>query len=164
MPASTVSGATVGANVTQVYQFVCCSPGVNIAVRTIRIVLSAAPASSTGIAGIYADSSGAPGSLLVATNTAATSATGAVEFAFASPQTLSAGTTYWIAISSDTTGLGITKVASATAGTLLNETSHPRAAQCGNASTGSGVSLALAATCGTVTGAGKDPIAVIFLP
>jgi len=146
-----VAGATSGPHDVRVYQFVCCWGGVSITVRSIRFQLSGAPASSTGLFGFYADSSGTPGSLLAITNTLATTAPGYMTATFATPYTLTLGTVYWVGFTNDTSGMGI-QLSGSDTNTILGEASHPREGLCTNSSTGTGGSLAFAASCGGIGG------------
>jgi hypothetical protein len=152
------------ANTAYVQQFVCCT-GVNFTVRTVGIPIMTSQTSSNVGAAIYADSSGAPGSLLAGSGGIASTSIGAKFAVFGTPFALTQGTVYWLALSTDTANVGWGTDGTNTADfvSMLNETSHPRMGRCTNSASWSGGTPTFNATCGALTAVGMDRMFTVSL-
>ena len=166
--ASTSNGGTLSLNVVPFFQFVCCG-GVNLSVKTISIPVFTGAASSNVAAALYADSNGAPGSLIAATPAVSSSTSNAAAYAnFASPQALMNGTVYWLALSTDTATVTYATNSSInnTRIVQLNQPSHPRQGNCPAGVSWSGGVPTFAATACALSGSVgyQTPANIAFLP
>jgi hypothetical protein len=154
--------AMAGVNIattTRWFQFVA---PFNATVNTAVLDISTAVASSNVRVAVYSDPCTTSALLQQTANMPSTS-TGPVYGVFGSALSLSPGV-YWVAVASDTTGVGIYAGGTTVLNLMVNETSHPRFAT-GNNATGSGGSFAMPTGCGTLTASSaiQEP-ALLFLP
>lgn len=155
-------GGVGSPNRGQAWQF---TPTNSITVETIALMSGANTSGAESTIGIYSDSSGTCASLIAqATPQSTAVAAGTLlYFALTTNPTLNAGTTYWLVYASDTAA-GATYFGNGTDNaTILNQPGHARVGYITSASTGSGGSLSLLGTCGSLTANGSSlPLAVLL--
>lgn len=156
------AGGTLAANDVYAFQFVCCLAGVGIDISTVAYYTSSTETGAYSAIGIYSSGSAGSCGTLIAQTTPLETATAGVSFQSITAD-LTQGTVYWLAITTDTTGWGVSEAnGSYTPFNILQQSSYPREVH--STSSGSGASLAFPSSCGGTANLNHFPPLVALLP